>query len=91
MSTRKFNVGDRVRIAAKHAWPLNGRIATVVREYNGESYDVFNPAIRGKVLTYDLDIDQEHTYPPEHLEPYYDGDEPVSWADCVWKPAGVSA
>lgn len=95
MSERKFSVGDRVRVIGADRDPSDvGRVTTIVGSGLGTNvhgskelgYFVNLPC--GPIArTYNgLAIYRSH-----HLEPYYDGDEPAKWSDCVWQPKQVSA
>jgi hypothetical protein len=84
----KFRVGQRVRYIKADLLPQMfymdldgvGTIATIV----------------GKVVWDDepfprWELDNGWNPIEPCLEPVYDGDQPVTWEECAWKPARVSS
>lgn len=94
--SRKFSVGDRVRIVHPQS-DKYGQVHTVVRVRTNATLIVNNGPEITVPVAYEVDAEPTHPeakwcgYQPHHLEPYYDGNEKTSWSDCVWKPAGVRA
>lgn len=99
MSGRKFSVGDRVRIVRSPVPSRIGTIATVISPLKPLSGNAYWTELPNSALVHELDLPplpsqpRAHvvTYPPEYLEPIYDGNETVSWSSCVWKPKQVRA
>lgn len=94
MSGRKFSVGDRVRIVRSDKPGKVGMISIVMALYVHKNINPktswYNKIPAGTEMCI-LDIRSEHPgmkvgYPHDHLEPVYDGNEKISWTDCVWKP-----
>ena len=90
----KFKVGDRVRVNCQRS-RYHGAVCTVTKELrpvlgryeNGvielmDGVRVDLPTIRPKA--------KGVSFPPQYLEPYYDGSERAAWSDCVWQPKCVS-
>lgn len=80
MSTPKFRVGQRC-IALSNIVKRDKRVCTVVGIAGHDDIS----------WVYWIDV-PEFPPPPRwyiaerYLRPLYDGDQPVSWADCAWKP-----
>ena len=82
---RRFSVGDRVRVVTgvcngKPSW-LVGHETIIVSEL---------------VLVEGVHVHRVNEAGYVYVEPscmvlIHDGDEPASWADCCWKPRGVTA
>jgi hypothetical protein len=95
----KFQVGDKVRIIKAHR---PGRIGTIATVLTALGPGRFTPdsgwygLLEQGTLMHDLDLRPDHkghvvAYPPDYLEPYYDGNEKTSWSECVWQPRQVKA
>jgi hypothetical protein len=98
---RKFNVGDRVRIAWSSSANRIGLVATIASGLrpgkigSGPWAGVLEEGHPG----HELDIPGRQRdgtiskkpafYPPEFLEPIYDGNEKVSWSECAWQPRSI--
>jgi len=91
--SRKFQVGDKVRVIRPDSKRL-GVVCTIIdsgyERVLGKSY---SPTTR-RVFAYGVDIHPTHgfrevAYEPHDLAPIYDGNEKVSWSECVWQPAGI--
>lgn len=89
MSGDLFRPGQRVRSKVpteQSNGPPIGTLGTVVERYTSFFY--------GPVWIVDFD---HHPCPAgrgwmckdDWIEPVYDGDTPVSWADCAWRPQTV--
>ena len=91
--SRKFNVGDRVRVIDSRALPQLAGQETVIAEVMGLSYGP-EPGYETDVwyctgLTFDDGV--RCVYPAGALAPVYEGHEQVSWSECAWQPQQVSA
>lgn len=81
----KFNVGDRVRIVNRDPFYPEFYLAESVvvgacpKHDNCYELDIRN------------DIGETMKCPGRFLKLIYDGNEPVVWSDCAWKPKKVSA
>lgn len=98
MSERKFSVGDCVRILPSRIPSVHaGTVAVVTDGPRAIRIVQTGELVEG----YEVDLPTEF---PEHaarwprawfgtyrLEPYYDGNERVSWSSCEWQPKQVSA
>lgn len=96
---RKFSVGDRVRIVRS---PFTGRIGEIttiasalrVVRINGPAAPWFGH-IEPDTLVHELAMSglvpgsPVVAYPPDFLEPVYDGNEKVSWSACEWAPKSL--
>jgi len=89
--TRKFQVGDRVRVVAPSRPQFRGAVGTIVSgpfEWDGQpdayelAMDDFSPS-SGAVGF----VGWAH-----FLAPIHDGDEKLSWSDerVVWKPRAIA-
>lgn len=100
MGSRKFEVGDRVRVSRSVFNPLKhyaiGVETTVL--------SVMQPIPGGKwpmtELAYEVDIPSRlhdvQTWPrlwfeASELVPLYDGNELAAWSDCIWQPNKITA
>lgn len=98
--SRRFKVGDRVRIVRSYVPERVGVVATIVGELSDRCSGC-GRAMSGAAHALDIEglniseVDCQPgcpaSYFPEFLVPIYDGNEKVSWSECAWKPAGVSA
>lgn len=84
---RKFEVGDRVKIVKAHPYwsAYIGVETTVTSELVMSDY--------GPWLVHELDLKVDNmivSVPPDYIIPVYDGLEPSSWSECVWKPERLS-
>ena len=93
---RKFNVGDKVRIARS---PDQSRIGQTA-QITGLTPFFEKPGTRWlgiiKVGTEMCVLDLQATvsgfyvaYPHDYLEPVYDGNKKVDWSECLWQPKGI--
>jgi len=81
-----FRVGQRVRIVRvskpvnSHLVGLEARIAELMPAVSGASLDCHHLAKEGWFILL------------ENLEPIlYDGNQLVSWEECLWQPEGQAA
>jgi hypothetical protein len=85
----KFRVGQMVRkvrlVGRLDIYPI-GVVATIT----GPKQKFFHEETGEAFLGYPTDLD---TWAPiEHtIELVYDGDQPVTWEECAWKPVRVSS
>jgi hypothetical protein len=91
----KFYVGQRVRIKWSAKPERVGMHATVT---SGLTW--INHHDHGLVLCHCIAIDgigewntngTVISYLPQNLEPVYDGDQKISWSECVWQPKKETA
>jgi hypothetical protein len=98
---KQFKVGDRVRIVRG---PRAGEVCHVSSELRRPECDL-EPGYHGPnecwcfdgdILLHDLDLKSllRDYYsivaaPPSWLEPMWDGKEPCSWEECLWRPKRV--
>lgn len=90
--SRKFNVGDRVRIVKSRTGALIGHTGTITRGL----HRYFDPYKREYGDGYNIDVDgigpvrpetgRKWIAPPDWIVPLYDGGDPAKWADCAWQP-----
>ena len=92
----KFKVGDRVKVVSPGS-RYHGYECTVSSALTPAK----NPSGHGRTikrgdLVHWLDIPPQCggicvIAKPEHLVPIYDGNEKVSWSECVWQPNKAGA
>lgn len=97
--SRKFEVGDRVRIVRSIYSPERvGTETVVVALIPAQGW--WEAVVRGLIQLGEevcmLDIPVEPNYsgyaaPHAWLEPVYDGNDLVSWSECLWQPLSVKA
>lgn len=84
----KFHVGQMVRVVKTHVPKMVpiGSIVTIVSPRRKGTGVFSGPGlfyeISAKSPLGDFLLARE-----ENLAPVYDGDQPVSWSECAWKPA----
>ena len=83
---RQFQIGDRVRIIKPDSRNYGAETSVLrARFYQSNSVSGWS-SFQG----YEVDIPNRewghNGYRPEHLKLIYDGDEPSTWEDCIWKP-----
>lgn len=89
----KFKVGDRVRIIRTQKYPQCLGMICAIKGGLKLRTDL---STGKRLLRYQLDIlapgSPHHALVmPSQIEPYYDGDEPAKWSECVWQPKQVTA
>lgn len=89
----KFKVGDRVRVIAGERW--RGVVCTIIRDLCRTNITL-EDGNQITAMAYRVDIEPDKgfsgvSFRPEYLEPYYDGNDKVSWSSCVWQPSSVRA
>lgn len=97
---KQFKVGDKVRIVRS---PFPERVGTITTIVGGPMPMVLDVGanswhasygVREGEPTWALDMKTIDGcgyvgYPTSHLEPFWDGKEPCSWEECLWRPKRV--
>lgn len=90
----KFSPGDRVRVNyPPSVW--HGEECSIIEIRPALNDDRFGTFLCGDMICI-TDIpppihSRNAGFPPELLVPVYDGNEPVSWEDVIWKPDALKA
>ena len=93
--SRKFQVGDRVRIIRSdhgHEGKLGtivGRLEWATNRFTGERYQGHGINIDG-IGTHDHDR-LRFVARPARLVHVYDGDQASTWDQCCWRPTPIEA
>lgn len=93
--TRRFQVGDRVRVFWPQEPEWHGRVGVITRvqisaisrEWKGAVHVAGEPVYQLDIFERDLD-----RLAAQQLRPIHDGDEKLSWSDerVVWKPRAIA-